>query len=116
MRTVIDLSPAAIMDLAVWRETLDRNTFVQRRLATAYTDALFQLLTDTGGLPATGRMDRTGTPHRYWHELTSGVWAEYTIVDVGIPLVNRRREIVIARLVPLPSHQSVPTVPLPGSP
>jgi hypothetical protein len=111
MRTVVDLSPGAMTDLAAWRATLDRNTFVQRRLATAYTDALFQSLVGAEGLPATGRMDRTTQPHRYWHELTTGVWAEYTIAEVGIPLVNRRREIVIVRLVPLPSHQSVPITP-----
>jgi hypothetical protein len=110
MRTVIDLSPEAMADLVAWRATLDKNTFVQRRLATAYTDALFQLLIDAEGLPATGRMDRTTHPHRYWHELTTGVWAEYTFTDVPA-FLSRRREIVIERLVPLPSHQSVPTTP-----
>jgi hypothetical protein len=115
MRSVIDLSAGAMADLAVWRGTLDKNTFVQRRLATAYTDALFQLLIDTRGLPATGRVDVRAVPRRYWHELTTGTWAEYTVTRVGNRF-TRRLVIQIVRLVPLPPRQSVPIAPPPGSP
>lgn len=55
MRVTVDIVPSAVADFAAWRESLDTNPFVQRRLATAYTDALFRLLIDTRGLPTTGR-------------------------------------------------------------
>jgi hypothetical protein len=110
MRTVIDLSPAAVADVAAWRATLDRNPFVARRLATAYTDALIRLLIDTKGRPASGRVDDRVNPPRYWHELTAGMWAEY-VIDLLGPFFNPRREIRIFRLVPLPPHQSVPILP-----
>jgi hypothetical protein len=115
MRIVVDIAPGAMADFTAWRESLDTNPFVARRLATAYTDALFQLLKDTRGLPTTGRADTTASPRRYWHELTSGTWAEYTITTAGNRF-TRRIVIRIVRLVPLPPRQSVPTAPPPGSP
>ena len=52
MQTVVEIDPSAMADLTAWRVSLDKNPFVQRRLATAYTDALFQLLIDSEGRPA----------------------------------------------------------------
>ena len=72
MQTVVEIDPSAMADLTAWRVSLDKNPFVQRRLATAYTDALFQLLIDSEGRPASGRVDDRLNPPRYWHELTSG--------------------------------------------
>ncbi len=110
MRTVVEIDPSAMADITAWRESLDKNPFVQRRLATAYTGALIQLLIDTDGRPASGRVDDRPNPPRYWHELTSGTWAEY-VIDLSGPFFNPRREIRIVRLVPLPPHQSVPILP-----
>ncbi len=110
MRVLVDIAPRAVADFAAWRESLDSNPVVQRRLAATYYDALAKVLTDTAGRPATGRVDRTTSPPRYWHELTGGTWAEYTVTRAGSRF-SPRLEIAIVRLAPLPPRQSVPTPP-----